>query len=82
MCGQFDENDREFFALCEECEEREYFDNNGPKHTHTQRTQPAGVRAYILLRFSPTRCEYIYIQKVRILVLYIYRSIILCSSSV
>ena len=25
MCGQFDENDREFFALCEECEEREYF---------------------------------------------------------
>ena len=31
MCGQFDENDREFFALCEECEEREYFDNNGPQ---------------------------------------------------
>ena len=30
MCGQFDENDREFFALCEECEECEYFDNNGP----------------------------------------------------
>ena len=29
MRGQFDENDREFFALCEECEEREYFDNNG-----------------------------------------------------
>ena len=31
MCGQFDENDREFFALCEECEEHEYFDNNGPE---------------------------------------------------